>query len=148
MKLISPQDGQLNCSANIQGIQPLDLPPCNSSRQFGRLMDISKKLEQAAATTVYEMTGCLSACEKDDFEATLENWSESTQRSLSSYSEVGVIFTIYERSYIEEEQYIIYDSNSFLADVGGFLGLVLGSSMLNLFDEVVGLLGGLKIDMV
>ena len=43
---------------------------------------------------------------------------------------------------MEEEQYVIYDGNSFLADVGGFLGLVLGSSMLNIYDEVVGLLSG------
>ena len=32
------------------------------------------------------------------------------------------------------EQYLVYDSNSFIADVGGFLGLLLGHSILSLFQ--------------
>ncbi len=34
-------------------------------------------------------------------------------------------------------QYVIYDTNSLIADVGGYLGLLLGHSMLSLFGNVV-----------
>ena len=38
------------------------------------------------------------------------------------------------------KQYVIYDNNSFIADVGGFMGLLLGSSMLGLYNELESLL--------
>ena len=42
------------------------------------------------------------------------------------------------------KQYVIYDNNSFIADVGGFMGLLLGFSLLSIYDEVEGLLKKLK----
>ena len=138
---------QIGCSANIQGFEPLSFPRCTNKTQLEAFTNVSTLLEQAGSSGVYQMTGCLSPCEKYKYDATLENWSDDTIFN-NIYSQVLFVFTMYERSYIEEEQYIIYDGNSFLADIGGFLGLVLGSSMLNIFDEVVGLLGGLNIKMV
>ena len=135
---------KIGCSVNIQGIEPTMFPRCSNKTQLEAFVNISTVLEQAGATGVYDTTGCLSPCEKDKYDAVLENWSEDTSYK-NIYSQVNFVFTIYERTYIEEEQYIIYDSNSFLADTGGFLGLVLGSSMLNIYDQVVGLLRGLKI---
>ena len=32
----------------------------------------------------------------------------------------------------------LYDRNNFIADVGGFLGLTLGASIISLFDSVFG----------
>ena len=138
---------KIGCSAQIQGITPKEFPPCKNATQWEAFINISTTLEQADATEVYEMTGCFSSCEKDKYDVALENWSEDTSYK-NIHSQALFTFTIYERSYIEEEQYIIYDGNSFLADIGGFLGLVLGSSMLNIFDEVVGLLHGVNIEMV
>ena len=31
------------------------------------------------------------------------------------------------------EEYVVYDSDSFIADVGGFFGLLLGQSMLGIY---------------
>ena len=135
---------EIGCSMNIQGFQSFNKTHCNTTTQMNAFANISRKLETNAATSVYEMTGCLSSCEKDKYVVSLEEKTDYQLKPASKYrhSDVLVVFTIYARSYVEEEQYIVYDSNSFLADIGGFLGLVLGSSMLNLYDEVVGLLGG------
>jgi hypothetical protein len=38
--------------------------------------------------------------------------------------------------YEVREQYVIYDSDSFIADVGGFLGLLLGHSAYSVYREV------------
>ena len=46
---------------------------------------------------------------------------------------------------MEEEQYVLYDFNSFFADVGGFMGLALGSSMLKIYDELVDLLNRVRV---
>ena len=38
-------------------------------------------------------------------------------------------------------QYIIYDTNGFIADVGGYLGLLLGQSIYGLYEVVSNWLG-------
>ncbi len=35
-----------------------------------------------------------------------------------------------------KEEYIIYDFDSFIADVGGFLGLLLGHSLLSIYQSM------------
>ena len=47
---------------------------------------------------------------------------------------------IMDSSYKEEIQYIIYDVDSFIADVGGYMGLLLGSSLPSLYLAVEALL--------
>ena len=58
--------------------------------------------------------------------------------STDSYLRLEVIIT--ERSYEEREQYVIYDTNSFIADVGGYMGLLLGCSLMSLYNDVEALI--------
>ncbi len=37
--------------------------------------------------------------------------------------------------YEVKEQYVVYDGNAFFADVGGFLGLLLGHSVLSVYSS-------------
>ena len=55
-----------------------------------------------------------------------------------SSSESRVTFLVYFPStmYDELKQYLIYDETHFIADFGGYLGLLLGSSLLSLYDKV------------
>ena len=46
---------------------------------------------------------------------------------------LAVVIT--ERSYEEREQYIIYDTSSFIADVGGYMGLMLGVSLMSIYEN-------------
>ena len=39
-------------------------------------------------------------------------------------------------------QYVVYDHNSFIADVGGFLGLLLGHSILSVYATTYDLIEG------
>ena len=41
-----------------------------------------------------------------------------------------------DRSYEEREEYLIYDEWSFIADVGGYMGLLLGYSLLSLCNDI------------
>ena len=45
-----------------------------------------------------------------------------------------------DKTFVEEEQYYVHDFYSFFADIGGYIGLLLGSSLLSLYDEAVALL--------
>lgn len=53
-------------------------------------------------------------------------------------------FSILDNVVDVRKQYVIYDFNSFIADVGGFMGLLLGFSLLSIYDEIEGLLKKLK----
>ena len=46
---------------------------------------------------------------------------------------LAVVIT--ERSYEEREQYIIYDTSSFIADIGGYMGLMLGVSLMSIYEN-------------
>ena len=52
--------------------------------------------------------------------------------------EVDLIFTYPSRWYKTLEQYRIYDWNDMIADVGGFMGLLLGSSLLSIYQAAEG----------
>ena len=62
---------------------------------------------------------------------------ESTLQK-ASYCRALVSLQIDDKAYIEEEQYYVYDFDSFFADVGGYMGLLLGSSVLSIYDVVGG----------
>ena len=96
------------------------------------------------------MTGCLSACEKDKFEIRMSQITETSSDSSSEYGEVELwlYISMHDTSYVNEEQYVIYDFNSFIADVGGYMGLLLGSSILSLFDEVESLISALCMSAI
>ena len=96
---------------------------------------MTRVFEEADGNTILDVTGCLSSCEKDHF--TID------EEPLKCYATFGatddkykLTFKILDRSYKEEEQYLIYDTGSFIADVGGYMGLLLGCSLMSLYSEM------------
>ena len=92
------------------------------------------------------MTGCLSACKK--YKVALSNDDVSSSGEVdtqSGVSETLLSFTVNDGYYVEEEQYVIYDFNSFVADTGGYMGLVLGTSFLSIYDQLIVLLRRMKL---
>ena len=92
---------------------------------------------------IHGLTGCLASCNKDEFQVELGNmvvredencfgdfcWGETT-RSMKLYAHFQ------NGRYEDKEQYIIYDYNSMIADVGGYMGLLLGYSLLSVYEKV------------
>ena len=77
----------------------------------------------------------MSSCEKDKFD--IDHTIKSTSKKHKYIScKVIVSLQIDDKFFIEEEQYYVYDFNSFFADVGGYMGLLLGSSLLSIYDEI------------
>ena len=65
-------EGKLGCSPNIIGSNRRSpMAPCHSSNQLTELATLSNLLDEADDTAIYELTGCLSACEKDKFDVIL-----------------------------------------------------------------------------
>ena len=110
--------------------------PCTTKSQLLQLKHYLDKFLVYNSNEVYHFTGCLSSCEKDIFSLVKEpitckdNWLDLFYLDL----------TITDRWHKEEEEYIIYDTDSFIADVGGYMGLLLGFSILSLYHEMEALL--------
>ena len=130
---------ELGCSMNFQGIVLENKKPCNTTAQLITFAEVSKVLESQGATGLLNMTNCISSCKRDKFNLQVDS-EDSKKLHNAQHSDVEATFTIKETTYIQEEQYLITDFTSFLAEVGGFMGLVLGSSLLGMYDELHGLL--------
>lgn len=132
-------EGQIGCSPDIDGSQYPEGIPCDTKSHLQALANITRVFQNADESEIYKMTGCLSACEKDQYSLNADQW-EKVYQGFGSQCEYRIRFKIMDRTYEEQEHYVIYDTDSFFADVGGFMGLLLGSSLLSLYNEMEGLL--------
>ena len=137
--LASYIEKQIGCSPNIEGSQFPGGITCNNKSHLDDLVNLMKKFQNADENEIYAITGCLSACEKDKFTLTVDP-TEIVINKHSSDCVFRASFKIMKRSYGEEEQYIIYDTDSFFADLGGFMGLLLGCSLMSLYNALEALL--------
>ena len=99
------------------------------------MKDITRKLQEANANTIYDLNGCLASCERKEYAKVDSNFLQ--KYCYPEPHDLHLKFMITEGYYKEEEQYVIYDFNSFFADVGGILGITLGCSILSLYNELV-----------
>ena len=136
-------EDKMGCSVNIQGISSTERPPCLSAEKFVEFTSLSRQFQYADASVIYNITGCLSSCEKDKFKVTMTDKTEVAwdyKWSKEGLSYLTLYINMHESSYIEEEEYFIYDFDTFIADVGGYMGLLLGSSIISLLDEIESIL--------
>ncbi len=76
-----------------------------------------------------DMTGCVSRCTFEKY--SLEPWrtkpaSDAGRSTFHLYHYLGEI--------VVEEEFYLYDGDNLIADVGGYLGLLLGVCLNWLFD--------------
>ena len=77
---------KVGCSANIQGIQTSHAPPCKTRHQFKEYVYmLSKQLQYADDAKVYDMTGCLSSCEKDNKKLMIQKQDTIRMLSLANF---------------------------------------------------------------
>ena len=53
-------------------------------------------------------------------------------------------FLIADGFYEEKEEYMLYDLDSFVADIGGFMGLLLGCSVFSLYKDMASMVDRTK----
>ena len=139
---------KIGCSIKINGGGGFQdkLRPCISGAQLEDLWEILSAFKFADAKIIYEKTGCLASCEKYEFgklEITFFEKPFSAQLcKAAGFCNLDLKLEIpqHEITYQVTQQYVVYDFDSFIADVGGFMGLLLGFSILSLYDELENLL--------
>ena len=78
-------------------------------------------------------------CEKDKYHK-----MDASEQKFGTEKGLKLRLAFVDGSYEEKEQYLIYDFDSFIADVGGFLGLLLGFSIFSIYKDMAVLITRMK----
>ena len=81
---------------------------------------------------IFEMTGCMPSCSKSKIQVVTRYEDKQWQDNGEKVAELRFVYPHGEYDLIEE--YYIYNWGSFIADVGGYLGLLLGFSLLSMYQ--------------
>jgi hypothetical protein len=84
---------------------------------------------------IYETMGCLSSCKKTKYIWSPLSGLVTKKRYSPNLFKIKLFFS--SGRYNEKTGYWIYDMNSLIADIGGYLGLLLRYSLLSLYNSIV-----------
>ena len=128
---------ELGCNPSVYGSKYSKGLPCTTKDQLLRFDLISQELSGSNDHDIYNKTGCSPLCDRNVYSIIADPmtcWDDYY------YNEFQLLMRITDRTYEERTQYIIYDTDSFIADVGGYMGLLLGYSIMSLYVEIESLL--------
>ena len=80
-------------------------------------------------------TGCSPSCSRREF--TVTKFLETEGPSPKNSSMAKVIFYYSTTKYKTKEQFLTFTVSDFIANVGGYLGLLLGHSIMSLYDGII-----------
>ena len=122
---------------------------CTTKAQLLALANLSRIIARSDENEIYGLTGCLSACNKDQYSINAD--PVITETAFDYLGEVPcqlhLQFRILDSSHKVEEQYVLYEMDSFIADVGGYMGLLLGFSLLSIymaFEDCIGKIANMR----
>jgi hypothetical protein len=109
---------------------------CIEEDQINQLFSEMKILQVLDEMGIYEETGCLASCEIDTYQITPRLMKKSRNTLMAHNNTLELNFVFESGHFVSMEQYIIYKFDSFIADIGGYLGLLLGQSLLGLYHAI------------
>ena len=111
-----------------------------SRGQLTKSKDTYHRLLEMSEAELIHRTGCLPDCNR--YEMTLEDlafrkWpslENSINKASNTTDPIMILRFFFEDGhYSVREEYIVYDTSNFIADVGGYLGLLVGQSILSIY---------------
>ena len=62
-------EDKIGCSIKIHGGRnKTDKPPCKLLSELNALRNITRRMQEADANTIFQITGCLASCERDEYQ--------------------------------------------------------------------------------
>ena len=109
---------------------------CPDPSGLSKWKAIWHKLVKMDEHELYEETGCMAKCKRKEW--TMSKIFDNKLERNNSKIFVSMFYA--NGRYREGKQYFTYDFNSYVSDFGGYLGLLLGYSMVSFFDMAHGVL--------
>ena len=98
----------------------------NASKAF---QYVQHKLRVMTELEIFQKTGCMPSCQRQKIHL---NTIEAKQEKAED-PKIWWLFSFRDGQYNLHEEYYVYDKESLIADIGGFLGLLLGHSLLSMY---------------
>ena len=121
-------EANFNCSLYL-----LDSPgkreDCTKDIKF---QNIFYEWEMKSELEIYRTTGCMSSCKRQQIRLETEQVIKTTNVTNEQMN-IQVMLQYRDGTYNLNEEYLVYDFNNFIADIGGYLGLLLGHSILSVY---------------
>ncbi len=132
------------------------LPTCNTTAQLQTLFNMTSELRDMNENAIYKQTGCLSTCQKvrmhnfcflcgiqhvhirtqSDYHVNILKPMNEELNYSGVNNTLGLRIWYATGSHFVRKEYLLYDLDSLVADVGGYMGLLLGHSLLSLFYKL------------
>ena len=127
------------CLANyIQNKTGCKFDSCRSKAELEAFLNVTDSLSASSERSVYNLTGCAKRCYTEAYDLFLLGGhtikTELTKNELER-DFVKAFFITRSTEINIEKDILLYDGNNAIGDFGGFLGLLLGYSILGLIRE-------------
>ena len=106
------------------------LPKCTETGQYQDFLDSYDEIASLTGFSIAEKTGCLPSCKINEFTMTIQ---DQVFIPIQGAEYTG-FFYYPGGQYWQKVYHYNYDFISYIADVGGLVGLFLGYSMLGFYD--------------
>ena len=108
------------------------LPRCKEPKNYNEFIRMFNDITRKQEAKIGEITGCRSSCRRREFEVKLIN--RMTVPLVDGQRQISGYFYYPTGRYIEKYHFYSYTIGDFFADVGGYMGLLLGYSALSCYD--------------
>ena len=125
----------------IVDLNGISLETCKKSEEFLQYKNVTKMLDKTNAISFWKTIGCIPKCTYTQYKLTQVFDSNYNKVKYSGGKDEGAnieLTVVALTSEIEiKERMWIYDGNSLFADIGGYMGLLLGASIYTFADLLV-----------
>ena len=109
------------------------IPKCIHSNQYEEFFKKYVLISNQKEASIAKITRCLPSCKRNEYEFKVVNSIKAPANSNGKRYFSG-IFYYPSGEYQEKTYYYTYEFPDYIADIGGYLGLLLGYSILNFYD--------------
>ena len=124
-------ENEMNCSTRLlEGNQTMETCGPDLLKNYSK-SDLPR-MPQLSETLMLKYFNCTPSCYRNEVELAVLN-SYDRSRTNENKTTLKLVFYFMDGGFDFKEEYYIYDGASFLADCGGYMGLLLGYSWLSLY---------------
>ena len=123
---------EIGCQLPWSNASISDFAKCTEPGQYQAFLTTYDNIAKLSERSIAERTGCLPSCQRSEFTVSILN------RIVDPVGEGSYIGYFYYASgrYVEKSYHYEYDLFDLLADVGGYMGLLVGYSLLTVYDSI------------
>ena len=108
------------------------LPKCTETEQYQDFLTSYEEIADLSGFSIARKTGCLPSCKINEFSVTIKDRTVT----LEVWPMFSGYFFYPGGRFIQRVYVYAYDLTSYIADVGGLVGLFLGYSILSFYDAL------------